>query len=629
MRQMEISDKLKLIPDLPGVYLMKDGDGQVIYVGKAISLRNRARSYFQSPTNLPPKTQALVAQIRDIDYITTDSEVEALILEAALIKRYLPKYNVRIRDDKQYPYVRIDLNGPFARPTIVRQVKKDGARYFGPYTRPSAVYEALKLARRLFPFRSCRDVTGKVRPCLNFHIQRCLAPCVGKVSQEDYRRLIDRLVLFLEGRTEVLVPDLEREMNAAAENLEFEKAARWRDQIQAISQAVERQKVFSNDLADQDVVGYFRSGDEATVQVFFFRDGRLEGRESLVISGFSDLSDAEFIGQFLEQYYAEAEFLPRQILLPESPEGEQTISRWLSQRRGHRVYLLVPRRGEKKRLVEMVTQNARLAQLEREASHVRQEGSAEAALDELAQALDLPEPPRRIECYDISNIQGTEAVGSMVVFEDGVPARDQYRRFKIRSVIGPNDFAMMQELLYRRFRRGLEERARITERGGLGREESSFERFPDLLIIDGGKGQLSAGREVLRELGLEHLATAGLAKREEHLFIEGHSDPIILPRDSDGLYLVQRIRDEAHRFAISYHRQLRSKRATRTKLDEIAGIGPKRRTALLRRFGSVKKLREATVEEIAAVEGMNRAIAEQVYEFLRGGSQREPGGSDV
>ncbi|MGE5561433.1 MAG: excinuclease ABC subunit UvrC [Chloroflexota bacterium] len=622
---MDIADQLKLLPDKPGVYLMKNKSGEIIYIGKAVSLKNRVRSYFQSSRNHSPKTIAMVAQIDSFEFITTDNEVEALILESNLIKKHKPWYNIRIRDDKHYPYLRVSLNEDFPRITIARRVVKDGARYFGPYPNASAVRETIELARRLFPYRSCASIEGKPRPCLNYQIRRCLAPCQGYVSREDYGAMIKDLMLFIEGRTDDLLPAMQRDMEQAAERLDFERAAKLRDQIRAINEVVEKQKVLSTDLEDQDVAAFVRAGDEATAQFFHIRGGKLIGRHTYVLSGIEEQGDDEIADALLQQHYEEADFVPRDIYLSAEPASRQLIEQWLATKRGRPVHLHVPQRGEKAGLVKMALDNAELARKERLAERAVELETSETAGEQLAAALGLGEAPRRIECFDISNIQGTEAVGSMVVFAGGKPKKEDYRRFKIKTVLGPNDFAMMQEVLRRRFGRGLKEREEISAAGGLRRDEARFADFPDLLIVDGGKGQLSSAREVMRELGVEHIPTAGLAKENEWLYVEGRPDPIVLPRDSQALYLVQRIRDEAHRFAITYHRDLRKKRTLRSSLDDIAGIGPVRRTSLLKHFGSIARIRAASLEDLLAVAGMDRRAAEAVYQHFQQLAKDKPG----
>lgn len=606
VQQHIIQEKLKLLPAKPGVYLMRDAAGEIIYVGKAASLKNRVRSYFNSDHGDAPKVQAMVSHIADLEWIITDSEVEALILECNLIKKYRPKYNVRLVDDKHYPYLKVTLQEEYPRIVVTRSIKKDGARYFGPYTRSGAMHETLKLLRKLFPLRTCTNKTmeRQVRPCLNYHIKRCLAPCTGQVTKEKYDQLIQQVILFLEGKQEDLVKSLEQQMYEAAENLQFERAAELRDQIQAIHQVMAKQKVLSPDLVDQDVIAMARGQGESCVEIFYIREGRLNGRDHFLMEGTDEMSRSQIITAFVKQYYSTAPEIPQEILLQEEIEEREVIEQWLAAKKGKKVYLKVPKKGEKLKLVEMVAKNALMSLEEEELTRNKKTMMTKEAVLELQRELGLKAPPFRMECYDISNTQGTDAVGSMVVFENGEPKTSDYRRFQIKTVQGPNDFASIQEVLTRRFQRALVQ------------EDPKFSKLPDLIIIDGGKGQLSAAREVMRQLGVDHIPTFGLAKEEELLFREGDPEPIVLPRNSPALYLVQRIRDEAHRFAITYHRQLRNKRAYRSILDEIPGIGPKRKKALLKAFGSLQKIREATLEELAQVEGMNYAAAEAVLEYL-------------
>ncbi|MFZ5632816.1 MAG: excinuclease ABC subunit UvrC [Bacillota bacterium] len=615
-------EKLKYIPDRPGVYLFRDAGGKVIYAGKAVSLRNRVRSYFHAASGHSPKVRSMVERAADLEYIVTDSEVEALILESNLIKEHRPRYNVFLRDDKSYPYLRVTLNEDFPRVHITRRVLKDGSRYFGPYTRVGAVHETLNLIRRLFPFRSCKDrvLQQKGRPCLNYHIKRCLAPCSGQVDREEYRAMIREVCLFLEGRREELVKKLTARMEEAAEKMEYERAARLRDQIRAVEEVLEKQKIISSRREDQDAVAMASAGGEAAVMVFFIRGGKLLGRENFLLHGTGGTGREEVIASFVKQYYHGADFIPGEILLPEiQPEEAAVISRWLSAKKGARVDVKVPKRGEKKKLLEMVEKNARLALdealLAREA---RLDGGRDAA--ELARSLGL-EDCRRIECYDISNIQGAEAVASMVVFEDGRPAPGQYRRFKIRTVRGPDDFASMREVIGRRFERAREERELINT-GRLSTRAAKFHVLPDLVIVDGGKGQLSAAGEAMAAAGCGNIPLFALAKEEELLFSPGRELPIRLPGDSRALYLLQRIRDEAHRFAVSYHRQLRAKRNLKSLLDEIDGIGEARKRSLLKAFPTIEALAGATPDELAAVPGMNRPAAEAVYNFFRNPESR-------
>ncbi|MBO8142329.1 MAG: excinuclease ABC subunit UvrC [Firmicutes bacterium] len=610
----ELREKLSALPNRPGVYLMKNAAGEVIYVGKAVSLRNRVRSYFQSPAGLSAKVRVMAAQVADIDYIVTGSEVEALILEANLIKEHRPRYNVRLRDDKAYPYLKVTVNEPYPRVVVSRRVEQDGARYFGPYTNAHAVRETTRFLRKLFPIRTCSlDLSGDLnyRPCLLYHIRRCVGPCAGRVEPEEYDRLIEQVCLFLEGRHERLLPELYQRMKAAAAALEFERAARIRDQIRAIESVTERQKIVSTRAEDQDVIGFAREADAVCVQIFYVRGGRLIGREHFFMEATADDEPGEIMRAFIQQYYQRAAFVPQEILLQAPVEDEAAIEGWLREQRGGAVRLRVPKRGEKRRLVEMVAENARLVLKERLGQLARRTEEAEKAMAQLADVLGLPNVPQRIEAFDISNIQGNQAVASMVVFEDGLPKPADYRRFKIRTKSTPDDFAMMREVVHRRFLRGLQEQSQQVEERGFG-------VFPDLVLIDGGKGQLSAAREVMRELGVEDIPAIGLAKQLEQVFVEGRPDPVELPWASPGLKLLQRIRDEAHRYAITYHRRLRDQRTTRSVLDDIPGVGPRRKRELIKRFGSVAGVRRATVDEIAAVPGISRSLAERIALHLRG-----------
>lgn len=624
MERIPLSEQLKLLPEKPGVYMMKNESGKIIYIGKARSLKNRVRQYFQSSRNLTAKVLSMVSQVADIELMTTDTEVEALILESNLIKKHRPKYNIRLRDDKNYPYLKLTVQDKWPRLTVARQVKKDGAKYFGPYTTTTAMWNTLKLSRRLFPLRTCNRVEAHTRPCLQYHIGRCLGPCIKDfVRRADYDQAVRDLTLFLEGKSEDLVRRLRQRMEEAAERLQFERAAELRDQLKAVEFVTQQQKIASVSLEDQDAVGFAQNESDACVQVFFIRGGRLMGREHFILPGAGDMSGPEIMDAFLPQFYHEAAFLPREILVQELPDDTEVIEAFLRQRRGGPVHLHRPRRGEKKDLLRMLADNARLVLEER---RVQQDHDLEATaqgLSDLQEALDLPHPPVRMECFDISHMQGSEVVASMVVFEGGRPKKADYRRFKIKHGMGNNDFLSMAEVIRRRFRKGLDERAALADSGLLGsseaRQEAKFANFPDLLIIDGGKGQLGAAREVLRELGLEHIPTFGLAKENEELFHEGTPDPIVLPRGSHALHLLQRLRDEAHRFAITYHRQLHARAATHSVLDEIPGVGPVRRRALLRHFGSVAAIRRATPQEVAEVEGIGPELAEAIKDHVGGG----------
>ena len=614
MVEEHIATRLAGLPDKPGVYLMKDADDRVVYVGKAVVLRNRVRSYFHASAGHSAKTARLVNDIADIEWIVTESELEALILESELIKRHRPHYNVRLKDDKRYPYIQVSLQEPFPRIRIVRQAKRDGARYFGPFTSSQAVRQTLEVLRRLFPYRTCnREITGKdPRPCLYYHIKRCTGPCIGAIDQAGYRNIIQQACLFLEGRSEQVVRDLERRMNEAAEALDFEAAATLRDQVDAIKQIIERQRIVSEHLRDHDIMALARDDGQACVQVFFVREGKLIGREYFVLTGAQDEEDAEVMASFIKQFYSEATQIPPEILLQHDLDEFAVITSWLASQRGRKVTIKVPKRGDKKAIVRMAYENA-IETLER----LRMEWEVDTnrqteALSDLQTALGMPHPPTRIECYDISTIQGTHITGSMVVFERGTPSKRDYRHFRIRTVQGADDYASMREVLTRRFHRAQEAQSKRAVDGQTNR----WALLPDLVILDGGKGQLSVAREVMESMGVGHIPTAALAKQEEDLFMPGKPAPVRLPRGSQALYLVQRIRDEAHRFAVTYHRKLRAREGTRSVLDEIPGVGPKRRQALLRHFGSIDAIRKASVDELAAVPSMNRATAEAVANYL-------------
>jgi excinuclease ABC subunit C len=605
--------QLQTLPSRPGVYIMRNAQGGVIYVGKAASLRSRVRSYFGSPHSLEPKTRRLVEQIADFEFIVTASAQEALILEATLVKRHLPFFNVRLKDDKHYPYLKISLNEPWPRVEITRRVQPDGARYFGPYASAGSVRKTLDLVNKLFPWRSCtKAITGTdPRPCLDYYIHRCIAPCAGYCSKEDYDNVIRQVILFLEGRAEVVVRELRQKMDEAAEGLEFERAAVLRDQIRAVERVTERQAMATAAAVDTDVFGLARQDNQACVQVFFIRGAKVIGRDAFTLEGVADEPEDQVMASFLKQFYQSATYVPRRLLLPTRPADAPLIQAWLSEMRGGKAELAVPQRGEKRHLVATAEENAREALQVMQAKWLADTGKTRAALEELQEELNLPTLPQRIECYDISNIQGTAAVGSMVVFLDGRPAPAQYRRFRIKSVAGANDYAMLQEVLRRRFKR-----AGAAARGEAPAAEEGAWAQPDLVMVDGGKGQLSAALDAMLDLGVAHIPTAGLAKQHEELFVKDVSEPIVLPRTSQALYLVQRIRDEAHRFAITYHRTVRQKAGIRSALDAVPGIGPKRKRALLRKFGSVARIREATVDDIAATPGFTRALAEKVREGL-------------
>lgn len=626
---MGLEEQIKLLPDRPGCYLFKDASGRIIYVGKARNLKNRVRQYFQSSRNLTAKVLVMVSQIVEIEHIVTDTETEALVLESNLIKKHKPKYNIRLRDDKHYPYLRLTLTEEWPRLVVARSMKKDGSRYFGPYTSSQAMWETMKLARRLFPLRTCSDPARYPRGCLQYHIGRCLAPCLPDFDRhEAYAEAVRDLQAFLEGRTQDVVARLHARMEQAAERLEFERAAELRDQIRAIEKVTEKQKIIAHTMVDLDAIAYARLYDEAGVQVFFVRQGKLVGRDQFIMSGADEMTGGEILAAFIQQHYSQTDFVPKEILVSEEIPEADVITEWLSAKRGSRVVLRRPKRGEKRGLVEMVEQNAQEAMAERKQQRELELAATEGALHELQEALDLPRLPHRIECFDVSHVQGSQVVAAMVVFEGGKPKKADYRRFKMK-VDQNNDFANMAEAVTRRFRRGLAERAAQVEGRVRDLEESrvaeggsayggKFADFPDLLIIDGGKGQLSYVRAVMRDLGVDHIPTFGLAEAEERLCAEDRPGWIELPRGSQALFLLQRLRDEAHRFAITYHRTLHRRASTQSRLDEVPGIGPKRKKALLQHFGSLKAIREATVEEVAQVPGLNRELAERVKEALGG-----------
>ena len=595
---------------------MKNADGTVIYVGKAVNLRARVRSYFHNDKKLDNKTRRLSHEIAHIEWIVVGSELEALILEMNLIKRYRPRFNVRLKDDKRYPYIKIHWGLPFPKVTVTRQMVEDGSRYFGPYTSVWAVHQTLDVLRRIFPYLSCdREITGQdTRACLYYDIKLCTAPCIGAVSQPEYRQMIADLQDFLNGQSAPIVKRLEKEMRRASRDLRYEKAAAIRDQLQGIQTIIERQKiVFNSDYLDSDVLAMAREDGEACVQIFFIRGGKLIGRDYFILEGTDETSDSEVLGQFIKQFYKEATNVPNQVMLPEEIEEARIITQWLRSRRGgEKVELLVPRDGQSHELVEMAAENATETLSALRAQWQADTHKQELALSELQQALGLPEPPNRIECYDISNTQGTAIVGSMVVFEQGVPSKSLYRRFNVKSVAGiPDDFASMEEVLSRRFKRFQAARVMAADPGH--KPDPAFALIPDLVIIDGGKGQLSRATRVLEEFNLaDSIPVIGLAKQEEEIFLPNRPKPIQLHRHSQGLYLVQRIRDEAHRFAITAHRKKRSKLGLASQLDAISGIGPARRKALLKQFGSIDKIKAAEVDELASVAGMTRSAAESI-----------------
>jgi excinuclease ABC subunit C len=639
----KIQSVLNSLPHKPGIYIMKDASGTILYVGKAISLYNRVRSYFQESTDLSPKNRSMVAKIEDIEFLVVKNEVEALVLESNYIKQYRPKYNVLLRDDKSYPYIKVALTEDFPRVYRVRNFSRDGNRYFGPYTNSGAVDATLDLLNKLFSFRTCRyDATNwapprngeppagwkqklLVRPCTQYYIHRCIAPCVAYTTREEYDKIIQQVILFLEGRHDEVVDQLLEKMQAAAENLNFEEAARIRDHIKAVERILEKQRVISTEgQDDQDVIALASGEDETCAQIFFFRNGKLVGREYFILQGTRESTPGEVMASFFTQFYESSPHIPAEIIVEAEPDDRAVVQAWLKEKRKGAVSITAPKRGDKLRLVEMVKQNAREVLEQQRIKWLSDSQKTQLALEEIQAALNLAAPPYRIECYDISNTQGTNSVGAMVVFEAGRPKNSEYRRFKIKTVEGPNDFASHQEMLRRRFRRqaNSEQAAREQQEVPIVIDDTQAEQplqhewtMPDLIIIDGGKGQLSAAMAVLQDLHID-VPTVGLAKENEEIFTPASPDPIILPRSSQGLYMVQRIRDEAHRFGITYHRKLRSDRTFKSVLDEIPGIGPKRKQALMKHYGSIKAISSASIDDLAALNGMTRDAAEKVKEYI-------------
>ena len=609
---MDLQKKLENLPTNPGVYLMKNDQGEIIYVGKAINLRNRVRSYFRELKPEQAKTKALVRHIADLEYILADNELEALVLECNLIKKYRPKYNISLKDDKTYPYLKI-TNEDYPQVLITRKVSRDGARYFGPYPSVNELRNSLEMVRKIFPFRSCHQrVFTNDRPCLNAHINMCYAPCIGRISKEDYNAMIDQIALFFEGKQDGLVKRLKQEMEQAAENLEFEQAARLRDQLQGIEQIMTQQKAVLGSDSDEDVIAMARGINQCCVQIFFVRGGKIVGRDNYFLKGTDDSSRGEVIASFMKQFYLNCQFIPRNILLETELEEQEVLEQWLTEKKESRVYLKVPKRGQAKDLVELVGRNALEVLNKQEMEESYQEQRTTGALEQLQRALGLPELPHRMECYDISNTQGTDSVASMVVFVDGKPKKDQYRRFKIKTVEGADDYASLREVLLRRLTHGL------AEQQDSDKDEGKFAAFPDVIMMDGGRGQVNVALDVLRELQLD-IPVCGMVKDNKHrtrgLYYQNEEIP--LDEQAEPFLLITRMQDEAHRFAITYHRSLRGKRSLTSILDDIPGVGEKRKKNLLKHFGSFTKIREASAEELAEVEGISQTVAEEIYSYLR------------
>jgi excinuclease ABC subunit C len=613
-----LQDVLDSVPRKTGCYLMKNGDGKVIYVGKAVNLRSRVRSYFHASAQKNPRTSQLVSRIADIEWIIVASELEALILEMNLIKEHQPRFNVRLKDDKRYPYIKIHWSDPYPKVTVTRQVEKDGSRYYGPYTSVWAVNQTMGVLRRVFPYLTCsRTITGEdQRACLYYDIELCTAPCIGKISQADYRYMIEQLGEFLNGRTDSIVSHLEAEMQQASEELRYEQAAVLRDQLDAIQKIVEDQRIISTEYCDSDVIAMAASDREAIIQVFFIRGGKLTGREYFLLENTDRAADQDLLSEAIKQFYNQAPSIPEQILLPREVEELKIINRWLnSLREDQKVEISLPRQPEEEKLVEMAAENAAdmLAALKIQEQSERER--SEEALDDLQTNLKLGSPPQRIECYDISTTQGTAQVGSMVVFIDGRPHNAHYRQFNIRSVQGPDDYGSMAEVLQRRFRR-LRAASETPDRPGK-KLDPSFSALPDLILVDGGKGQLNRAVETLEEFELlDTIPVAGLAKRYEEVYLPGEKFPVRFEKDSPGLMLLQRARDEAHRFAITAHRKRRDRQGLTSSLEKIPGVGPARRRELLKRFQTVQNIRQASLEELSQTPKISLKIAQSIKNHL-------------
>ena len=613
MENFNIQEELKKLPGKPGVYLMHDERDAIIYVGKAISLKNRVRQYFQSSRNKGAKIEQMVTHISRFEYIVTDSELEALVLECNLIKEHRPKYNTMLMDDKSYPFIKVTVNEPFPRVMLARQMKKDKAKYFGPYTSAGAVKDTIELIRKLYHIRSCnrslpKDI-GKERPCLNYHIHQCQAPCQGYISQEEYRKSIDEVVRFLNGHYDLVLKELEEKMMAASDSLEFEKAIEYRELLTSVQKVAQKQKITDTAGDDRDIIAMASEGEDAVVQVFFIRSGRLIGRDHFYLKSAENDTEGEILSSFIKQFYAGTPYIPAELMLPEEIEDQDIIEEWLMARRERRVHLRIPKKGTKEKLVELAQKNAQMVLKNDRERLKREEGRTIGAVKELEKILGL-KGIIRMEAYDISNTNGFDSVGSMVVYEHGKPKRNDYRKFKIKTVQGPDDYASMNEVLTRRFGHGLREQQEESETGG-------FQIFPDLIMMDGGRGQVNIALEVLEKLHL-HIPVCGMVKDDNHrtrgLYFNNTELPI--DRNSECFRLITRIQDEAHRFAITFHRQLRSKGQVHSVLDDIPGVGPARRKDLMRCFENIDAIRNATVEELKELPSMNEKSAQEVYKFF-------------
>ncbi len=615
----QLEEELKKLPDQPGVYLMYDKNDTIIYIGKAVSLTKRVHQYFQASHNEGVKKERMVRQIARFEYIITDSELEALVLECNLIKEHRPKYNTMLRDDKTYPYIKVTLSEEYPRVLFSRQMKKDKSRYFGPYTSSGAVKDTIDLLNKLYGLRTCRrnlpkDI-GKERPCLNYHIRQCAAPCQAYISKEEYESRIAQAVRFLNGEYQPIMKELEEKMTAASMEMEFEKAAEYRDLLNSVKQIAQKQKITDANDEDRDVVGLAKDGEDAVIQVFFIRGGKLIGREHFYMKIAAEEEKEQILTVFIKQYYAGTPFIPRLVMLPLAIEEKDVIEEWLTKRRGQKAYIKIPKKGMKEKLVELAGKNARLILSQDREKLKREEGRTIGAMKEIARLLNLSDAVR-VEAYDISNISGFQSVGSMVVYEKGKPCRSDYRKFRLRTVSGPDDYASMHEVLTRRFEHGKAEQEELKEKG-LENDYGSFTRFPDLIMMDGGKGQVNIALRVLDELNLK-IPVCGMVKDDNHrtrgLYYNNAEIPI--ERSSEGFKLITRIQDEAHRFAIEYHRSLRSKGQVHSVLDEIPGVGPSRRKALMMRFPSLDAIRQADVKELADTPSMNAKAAHAVYDYF-------------
>lgn len=613
MENFNIQEELKKLPGKPGVYLMHDEKDAIIYVGKAISLKNRVRQYFQSSRNKGAKIEQMVTHISRFEYIVTDSELEALVLECNLIKEHRPKYNTMLMDDKTYPFIKVTVNEPFPRVMMARRMKKDKAKYFGPYTSAGAVKDTIELIRKLYHIRSCnrslpKDI-GKERPCLNYHIHQCYAPCQGYISREEYRKSIDEVVRFLNGNYDPILKELEEKMLDASENLEFEKAIEYRELLASVQKIAQKQKITDTAGDDRDIIAMASEGEDAVVQVFFIRGGRLIGRDHFYLKIAENDTKSEILSSFIKQFYAGTPYIPAELMLPEEIEDQEIIEEWLTTRREHKVRLRIPKKGTKEKLVELAQKNAQMVLKNDKERLKREEGRTIGAVKELEKILGLT-GIIRMEAYDISNTNGFDSVGSMVVYEHGKPKRNDYRKFKIRSVQGPDDYASMNEVLTRRFEHGLRERQDESETGG-------FQAFPDLIMMDGGRGQVNIALEVLEKLNL-HIPVCGMVKDDNHRTRGLYFNNVELPidRNSECFRLITRIQDEAHRFAITFHRQLRSKGQVHSILDDIPGVGPARRKDLMRSFENIEAIRNATVDNLKELPSMNEKSAQEVYKFF-------------